>query len=92
MAFDEINSKWIDGQQRFRRHDVGVLLGMLTDSFDLEEEIDNLRQQNAQLLEACKAALNWLNEFGEHAPVMFGGEGELAEQLRAAIAEAEGRS
>jgi len=54
MAFDEINSKWIDGQQRFNRHDVGILLGMLTDSFDLEEEIDDLRQQNAQLLEVAQ--------------------------------------
>ena len=90
MAFDEINSKWIDGQQRFNRHDVGVLLGMLTDSFDLEEEIDDLRQQNAQLLEACKMALEdldphyWTDLPGGYAVM------ETVDKLRTAIAAAEG--
>jgi len=83
MSFDEINSRWIDGQQRFNRHDVGVLLGMLTDSFDLEEEIDNLREQNAQLLEALKYIMNWTPD--KWNP-------ETARDLaRAAIAAAEGK-
>jgi len=81
MSFDEINSRWIDGQQRFNRHDVGVLLGMLTDSFDLEEEIDNLREQNAQLLEALKYIMNW-------TPDKWNPE-TARELARAAIAAAE---
>jgi len=43
------------------------------------------------LLEACEAALNWVNDFGEHAPIQFGGEAELAESLQAAIAKARGK-
>ena len=83
MSFDEINSRWIDGQQRFNRHDVGVLLGMLTDSFDLEEEIDNLREQNAQLLEALKYIMNW-------TPAKWNPE-TARDLARAAIAAAEGK-
>lgn len=42
------------------------------------------------LLEACEAAANWIARFGEHAPIIFGGEAELSELLRAAIVRAKG--
>lgn len=42
------------------------------------------------LLFACRIALDWLNQVAEHAPIVFGGEDEIAEQLEAAIAKAVG--
>lgn len=41
-----------------------------------------------ELLAACEAAHDWLTQFCEHAPIVFGGETELAEQLLAALAKA----
>ncbi len=56
------------------------------------EMIENLRIRLAasearerRLCEAVLAALDWLGRFGEHAPIMFGGEAELHEQLTAAL-------
>lgn len=43
--------------------------------------------QVRQLADACQAALDWINRFGEHAPIVFGGEAQLAQQLAAALAE-----
>lgn len=40
------------------------------------------------LLAACEAALAWLNRFGEHSPIAFGGEAEIAEHLRTDLAGA----
>lgn len=40
------------------------------------------------LLEACVSALDWINRFAGDAPIVFGGESELAEKLSAAIAKA----
>jgi hypothetical protein len=37
------------------------------------------------LLAACEAAYDWIAQFGEHAPIVFGREDDLAEQLLAAI-------
>ncbi|MFW6116664.1 MAG: hypothetical protein ACOC6F_02960 [bacterium] len=45
---------------------------------------------NMDLLEACEAAYDWLNRFGESAPIQFGGEGELGHQLYTAITQARG--
>lgn len=44
-----------------------------------------------ELMEACKAAMDWIDKFGEHAPIQFGGEAELYQQLRAALAKAKGK-
>jgi len=30
-----------------------------------------------ELAKACQEARDWLNKFGEHAPIVFGGEPEL---------------
>lgn len=43
------------------------------------------------LLASCQFALDWVNRIGEHAPIQFGGEAEVAAQLRASIAKAEGQ-
>lgn len=42
------------------------------------------------LVSACESALTWLGQFAEHAPVIFGGEAELAAQLQSVIAKARG--
>lgn len=44
------------------------------------------------LLAACEAAHDWLGRFGADAPIVFGGEAELATVLHAAIAKAHGES
>jgi len=56
------------------------------------------RKANAHLIsaapdmyEALKEALSWLNKYGEHAPITFGGEGELANKICQALAKAEGK-
>jgi acetylornithine deacetylase/succinyl-diaminopimelate desuccinylase-like protein len=46
----------------------------------------------AEAVSACHAALDWLNSFGEHAPIEFGGEQELHDTLHAAIAKAKGEN
>jgi hypothetical protein len=40
----------------------------------------------AKLRNAVEAALTWLDKFGEHAPIEFGGEQELHDVLQDAIA------
>lgn len=40
----------------------------------------------AKLRNAVEAALSWLDKFGEHAPIEFGGEQELHDILHNAIA------
>lgn len=45
-----------------------------------------------EMLDALKAAREWMNRFGGDMPAYFGGEAELAEQLNVAIAKAEGKS
>ena len=40
----------------------------------------------AKLETAVKASLAWLDKFGEHAPIAFGGEQELHDVLQAALA------
>jgi hypothetical protein len=37
-----------------------------------------------QSYEAINAAIEWLNRFAVHAPIIFGGEGELHDQLQQA--------
>jgi hypothetical protein len=49
-------------------------------------------QINAELLAACEAAKEWIDLFGEHAPITFGGEAELSDQLTAAINKAKAES
>lgn len=60
-----------------------------TDSYD--EALANalLLKASPQLLSACKAAKEWIDQFGEHAPIIFGGEAELSNQLWEAIHAAE---
>jgi hypothetical protein len=41
-----------------------------------------------ELLEALEAAREWLSRFGEHAPIVFGGEHALDDKMRIAIANA----
>jgi hypothetical protein len=48
-------------------------------------ELARLRGERAELLSACQAAYEWLDKFGAHAPIQFGGEAELSEQLCAAL-------
>ncbi len=48
--------------------------------------IRELEARERRLKEAVLAALDWLDRFGAHAPIMFGGEPELYEKLRAALA------
>ena len=56
-----------------------------------EQYLANVRLMAAspELLEACQAALAWLDRFVEHAPIAPGGA-ELAGALRAAVAQATG--
>lgn len=44
------------------------------------------------LLAVCEQAFAWINNFGEHAPIIMGGEAELAETLRAALALTRGET
>lgn len=50
----------------------------------LAEKNTKIKEQAARITEleaACEAAMDWLNEFGEHAPITFGGEQEVYDQL-----------
>lgn len=42
------------------------------------------------LLAACEAALDWIDRYGADGPGPFGGEAEIAGQLRAAVAKVRG--
>ncbi len=57
-----------------------------------DKQMVALSPEEAQLLKAApalkkaaKSAASWLDRFGEHAPIAFGGEAELSEELQAAI-------
>lgn len=39
----------------------------------------------ARLRNACQSALNWLDKFGKDAPIVFGGEQELHDELQDAL-------
>lgn len=52
----------------------------------LSRHISDLKKDNIRLLRACKSALDWLGEC--HAGTA---QAEIADELRAAIAKAEGR-
>jgi hypothetical protein len=61
----------------------------------LEQELAQLKEQNRELLKdkeqltrACVAAREWLGRFGEHAPIVFGGEQQLDDTLREALDKA----
>jgi hypothetical protein len=43
----------------------------------LTEILDKQADRIAELEAALKYAHDWLNRYGEHAPVLFGGETEL---------------
>jgi len=43
-----------------------------------------------QAYEALKAAQQWLTRFEEHAPIQFGGEAEVGQQIDAALLALEG--
>jgi len=58
---------------------------------EIEEANANLIAAAPEMYEACKQAYDWLGRFGEHAPITFGGEAELATILDNAIAKAEGK-
>ena len=49
------------------------------------KEIKKLKEQNGKLKDACTAAYNWLDRFGQHAPITFGGEAELSKKLSNAL-------
>lgn len=82
-------SVWSDGK-RGSTHEVATVATCLT----AEEEQANARLLAAapELLAACQAALDWIDRFGEHAPIMFGGEADVAQALEAAIAAATGQA
>lgn len=46
-------------------------------------EVADLRRQLDKCRRACAAALDCINRFGEHAPIQFGGEADLAGRLQA---------
>lgn len=52
-------------------------------------EAEDSARECEKLRSAVLAALDWLARFGEHAPIMFGGEAELHDTLRAALAPEE---
>jgi hypothetical protein len=63
--------------------------------YKLEQQIAQLKEQNRELLKdkeqltrACVAAREWLGRFGEHAPIVFGGEQQLDDTLREALDKA----
>lgn len=53
---------------------------------------DRLVAAAPELLAACQAALDWLDRFGEHAPLQFGDEARVVRALEAAIATATGQA
>ncbi len=63
---------------------------LICDAFGINQRSNaRLIAAAPELLEACKAALDWVNLFALHAPYQFGNEDKIAEVLRAAIAKAE---
>lgn len=54
---------------------------------EMQKEIDRVRAINAELLAACKAVWTWINLPG----IALDSNGELAQQVIAAIAHAEGQ-
>jgi hypothetical protein len=67
-------------------------LTTLDEMLDSPEGVAIVRACNSHdaLVKACEAAYAWLDRFGEHAPLVFGGEAEVADQIRAALALARG--
>lgn len=55
--------------------------------YDLDQRIAALEAERDGLLEACADALEWINDFGMHSPVRFGGEAELAIKLTKALGD-----
>jgi len=43
-------------------------------------DIEKLKQENAALRDYVTRVIKWLDDFGMHAPIQFGGEGELWEE------------
>jgi len=52
----------------------------------LRELLNEAEARERRLREACEMAMDWICRVGEHS-VVFGGEAELYEQLRAALVE-----
>lgn len=48
-------------------------------------EVSTLKTRVSELEFACRLALDWLNRFGENAPIIFGGEPEVARVLSKAL-------
>jgi hypothetical protein len=61
-------------------------------AFSLEDAAAIVREHNAHgvMLDALKAALEWVVLYWQLSPALTGSEPDLADQLRAAIALAEG--
>jgi len=64
----------------------------LAQAFSLEDAGAIVREHNAHgvMLDALKAALEWVVLYWQLSPALTGSEPDLADQLRAAIALAEG--
>jgi hypothetical protein len=54
-----------------------------------EEKVAEIESAVQKMRKALQDAHDWLDAFGEHAPIQFGGEAELAETLEEAIASAD---
>jgi hypothetical protein len=52
-----------------------------------QEQLAALRVQLAEAKAALEAAHDWLDQFGQHAPIVFGGEQELDDKLCAILAK-----
>ena len=62
---------------------------LITDPQEIESNA-RLIAAAPEMLEACEAAFNWLNVYGEHSSFQFGSEQKLHDILHAAIAKAKG--
>lgn len=65
-------------------------------TYSPDKQMVALSPEEALLLKAAPAlktaainAVAWLDRFGEHAPIVFGGEADLSTELQAAIDLAE---
>ena len=92
-ALDELNNKWERGDLRNPTPIEKLLLyedskyhtEAAAELADLRAENEQLKAQEKISQDAIKAAFHWINNFGMHSPIEFGGEQELHDILHIAL-------
>ena len=78
----------VDGKRRYDVETDTEVIAMDVEQANAERIVKAVNCHD-DLVEALKKTKEWLSRFGEHSPISFGGEMELDEILRQALAKAE---